>query len=94
MLGFKRNGGLKMNEITPKEVEKKLNTNEPIHLIDVREVDEVKAGKNSRSIFIYHWGCWSSVCMNWIKGLLIRWYAVQVDEVEEPHNCLIVMAIK
>ena len=41
-----------MKEITPKEVEKKLNTNQPIHLIDVREVDEVKAGKISGVIHI------------------------------------------
>lgn len=34
-----------MNEITPKEVEKKLNAKQKIHLIDVREVDEVKQGK-------------------------------------------------
>jgi len=41
-----------MNEITPKEVEKKLTTNQPIHLIDVREVDEVKAGKIAGAIHI------------------------------------------
>lgn len=34
-----------MNEITPKEVETKLNAKQKIHLIDVREVDEVKPGK-------------------------------------------------
>ena len=41
-----------MNEITPKEVEKKLKTNQPIHLIDVREVDEVKVGKIAGVIHI------------------------------------------
>ena len=33
-----------MNNITAKEVEEKLNAKEKIHLIDVREVDEVKEG--------------------------------------------------
>lgn len=34
-----------MKEITPLEVEAILKGNEPVHLIDVREVDEVKEGK-------------------------------------------------
>lgn len=33
-----------MKTITPKEVETKLNEKQKIHLIDVREVDEVKQG--------------------------------------------------
>jgi len=33
-----------MNTITAKEVEEKLNDKQKIHLIDVREVDEVKQG--------------------------------------------------
>ena len=41
-----------MNEITPKEVETKLNANQEIHLIDVREVDEVKRGKIAGVIHI------------------------------------------
>lgn len=39
---LRENEGFKMNEITPMEVEKKLNTNQQIHIIDVRELDEVK----------------------------------------------------
>ncbi len=34
-----------MKERTPIEVEQMLNENEPIHIIDVREVAEVKEGK-------------------------------------------------
>jgi rhodanese-related sulfurtransferase len=41
-----------MNEITPMEVEKKLKENQSIHLIDVREVDEVKEGKIAGIIHI------------------------------------------
>ena len=41
-----------MIEITPMEVLEKLKTNKTIHLIDVREVDEVKEGKISEAIHI------------------------------------------
>ncbi len=41
-----------MNEITPIEVQERLNTNKTIHLIDVREVDEVKEGKIPGAIHI------------------------------------------
>lgn len=34
-----------MKEITPMEVAEMLKENDPIHLIDVREVEEVKEGK-------------------------------------------------
>ncbi|MGG4263850.1 rhodanese-like domain-containing protein [Peribacillus simplex] len=34
-----------MKEILPNEVSALLNGNSPVHIIDVREVDEVKAGK-------------------------------------------------
>ncbi|WP_409304054.1 rhodanese-like domain-containing protein [Peribacillus sp. SCS-155] len=34
-----------MKEVTPQEVEQLLNEKKPIHIIDVREVDEVKEGK-------------------------------------------------
>ncbi|NYF23250.1 rhodanese-like domain-containing protein [Sporosarcina sp. JAI121] len=41
-----------MIEITPIEVQERLNTNKTIHLIDVREVDEVKEGKIPGAIHI------------------------------------------
>lgn len=41
-----------MIEITPLEVQEKINTNKTIHLIDVREVDEVKEGKIPQAIHI------------------------------------------
>ena len=41
-----------MIEITPLEVQEKLKTNKTIHLIDVREVDEVKEGKIAQAIHI------------------------------------------
>ena len=41
-----------MIEITPIEVQEKLKTNNTIHLIDVREVDEVKEGKIPQAIHI------------------------------------------
>ena len=41
-----------MIEITPLEVQEKLNTNKMIQLIDVREVDEVKEGKIPQAIHI------------------------------------------
>ena len=41
-----------MIEITPLEVQKKLKTNKTIHLIDVREIDEVKEGKIPQAIHI------------------------------------------
>lgn len=41
-----------MIEITPIEVHERLNTNKTIHLIDVREVDEVKEGKIPEAIHI------------------------------------------
>jgi rhodanese-related sulfurtransferase len=41
-----------MIEITPLEVQDKLKTNKTIHLIDVREVDEVKEGKIPEAIHI------------------------------------------
>jgi len=41
-----------MIEITPLEVQEKLKTNETIHLIDVREVDEVKEGKIPQAVHI------------------------------------------
>lgn len=41
-----------MKEITPMEVEAKLKANEKIHLVDVREVDEVKEGKIAGAIHI------------------------------------------
>ncbi|MBO0601562.1 rhodanese-like domain-containing protein [Sporosarcina sp. E16_3] len=41
-----------MLEITPLEVQENLNTNKTIHLIDVREVDEVKEGKIPQAIHI------------------------------------------
>ena len=41
-----------MIEITPLEVQEKLNANKMIHLIDVREVDEVKEGKIPQAIHI------------------------------------------
>ncbi|MEK5067470.1 rhodanese-like domain-containing protein [Sporosarcina sp. FSL K6-1508] len=41
-----------MIEITPIEVQEMLNTNKTIHLIDVREVDEVKEGKIPGAIHI------------------------------------------
>ncbi len=44
-----------MNYITTKEVEEKLNAKEKIHLIDVREVDEVKQGKIPGVIHIPLW---------------------------------------
>lgn len=34
-----------MKEILPDEVKALLKGNSPVHIIDVREVDEVKAGK-------------------------------------------------
>lgn len=34
-----------MNEVTAKEIEVKLSTEQPLKIIDVREVDEVAAGK-------------------------------------------------
>ncbi|MCZ2259524.1 rhodanese-like domain-containing protein [Sporosarcina sp. G11-34] len=41
-----------MNAITPKEVQMKINAKQQIHLIDVREVDEVKEGKIAGAIHI------------------------------------------
>ena len=41
-----------MIEKTPTEVEVMLKRNEPVHLIDVREVDEVKEGKIPGTIHI------------------------------------------
>ncbi len=41
-----------MIEITPLEVQEKLEANKTIHLIDVREVDEVKEGKIPQAIHI------------------------------------------
>lgn len=41
-----------MNKITPLEVEKSLRTNKPMHLIDVREADELKEGKIAGVIHI------------------------------------------
>lgn len=41
-----------MIEITPFEVQEKLKANKMIHLIDVREVDEVKEGKIAQAIHI------------------------------------------
>lgn len=41
-----------MKELKAKEVEKMLNDNANINLIDVREVDEVKAGKIPNAIHI------------------------------------------
>lgn len=41
-----------MNQITPIEVEKMVKNNESIHIIDVREVDEVKAGMIPGAIHI------------------------------------------
>ncbi|MER2088688.1 MAG: rhodanese-like domain-containing protein [Sporosarcina sp.] len=41
-----------MIEITPIEVQERLNTDKTIHLIDVREVDEVKEGKIPGAIHI------------------------------------------
>ena len=38
-----------MKEITAKEVEQKLANGETPNIIDVREVDEVAEGKNSRN---------------------------------------------
>lgn len=34
-----------MKEITPQEVQQLLDDDQPIHLIDVRETDEVESGK-------------------------------------------------
>jgi rhodanese-related sulfurtransferase len=41
-----------MKQISPNEVVKLLREKEPIHIIDVREVDEVKAGKIPNAIHI------------------------------------------
>lgn len=41
-----------MKEITAKEVEQKLENGEDLHIIDVREVDEVEAGKIANIIHI------------------------------------------
>ena len=41
-----------MIAITPLEVQEKLMSNKTIHLIDVREVDEVKDGKIPQAIHI------------------------------------------
>ena len=41
-----------MIETTPMKVEEKLRGNEQVHLIDVREVDEVKEGKIPGAIHI------------------------------------------
>ncbi|WP_432363222.1 rhodanese-like domain-containing protein [Sporosarcina sp. UB5] len=41
-----------MNEVTAKEIEQKLSAGQPLHLIDVREVDEVTAGKIPGAIHI------------------------------------------
>jgi rhodanese-related sulfurtransferase len=41
-----------MKQISPNEVEGLLNENTPIYIIDVREVDEVKAGKIPNALHI------------------------------------------
>jgi rhodanese-related sulfurtransferase len=41
-----------MKQISPNEVEGLLNENTPINIIDVREVDEVKAGKIPNALHI------------------------------------------
>ncbi|CAH0345406.1 rhodanese-like domain-containing protein [Bacillus sp. CECT 9360] len=41
-----------MNQITPIEVEALLENKKPIHIVDVREVKEVKAGKIPTAIHI------------------------------------------
>ncbi|PEZ75507.1 MULTISPECIES: rhodanese-like domain-containing protein [Bacillaceae] len=41
-----------MNEILPNEVSTLLKGNSPVHIIDVREVEEVKAGKIPNAVNI------------------------------------------
>ncbi len=66
-----------MKEIMPKELEAKLN--EGVHIIDVREVDEVKEGKIPGAIHI-PLDYWSSACMSSTVRKSTPWYADQADE--------------
>lgn len=45
VIGMDEYGGIDMIEVTAKEIEAKLANKELMHLIDVREVDEVADGK-------------------------------------------------
>jgi rhodanese-related sulfurtransferase len=76
-----------MKEILPNEVNALLKGNLPIHIIDVREADEVKAGKIPNAV---------NIPLGLVEFRMqdLSWSAGQGAEVQLLHSYLRIMDIK